>query len=132
MIGFVRGLSPQEDLNVGIIHKPATKKELKDYVKTQLSESQAWAERALIKIFEFQTDSEQETASTHCYNDVGFTGADAEILTSFAKGLIKYKRLTPKQMEITRKKMPKYWKQIIKISDPVALDKMVRTARLKK
>ena len=85
----------------------------------------------LLKIYEFQTYTEQEYGTTHDANNVGFTGADAEFLTSIAKGLIKYKRLSCKQMVFLFKKMPKYWKQIISISDSKQLEKMVRQARVR-
>jgi hypothetical protein len=48
---------------------------------------------------------------------VGFTGADGEFLTSLAKQLQKKGYLSPKQMTFVFKKMPKYWKQILNISD---------------
>jgi hypothetical protein len=47
-----------------------------------------------------------------------------------AENLKKYKRLSEKQMAIVYKKMPKYWQQIIKISDQEKLEKMVRQARI--
>ncbi|HUU87395.1 MAG TPA: hypothetical protein VMX17_06545 [Candidatus Glassbacteria bacterium] len=94
-----------------------TKGQIKEYVRTKLSTDPTWAKRALLKIFEFQTDEEQEYESTHDHNGVGFTGVDGEILASFAKQLQRRGDLSPKQMDLLFKKMPKYWRQIISISD---------------
>jgi hypothetical protein len=47
---------------------------------------------------------------------VGFTGTDAEILSSFSKQLIEKGWLSPKQMVIVRKKIKKYENQMAKIA----------------
>ena len=83
-------------------------------------------EKALIKIFEFQTADEQENEHTYNHNGVGFTGIDGQILTSFAKQLIKYKRLSDKQMDLLFKKMPKYWKQVLSISDKKQIEILIQ------
>lgn len=102
-----------------------TKKQIKEYVRTQLGSNPSWAKHALIKIFEFQTAEEQEMESTHDHNGVGFTGVDGEILASFAKQFQRKGFLSPKQMDLLFKKMPKYWKQIISISDEQKLLNLV-------
>ena len=127
---FKRGsLSTAKSLGVGVCSKKVTNVERKEFVKTKLATDIAWAQRALIKIFELQTEDEKAYATTSVDNGVGFTGCDAEILTSFANGLKKYKRLSPKQMAIVYKKMPKYWKQIITLSEDEKLDYMIRMSR---
>jgi hypothetical protein len=110
---------------MGIGHK-ITKGETKEFVKKQLSTNKIWASKALLKIFEKQTQSEQEHETTNEYNGVGFTGIDGEILASFAKQLVSRGFLTPKQMAIVYKKMPKYWMQIIKISNKEKLERQIR------
>lgn len=103
-----------------------TKAQIKEFVRTQLSTNEKWAKSALLKIFEFQTADEQVSETTREHNNVGFTGTDGEILTSFAKQL-KYKGyLSPKQMNLVYKKMPKYWKQIISVSNQMKLISMVQ------
>jgi cyclopropane fatty-acyl-phospholipid synthase-like methyltransferase len=110
---------------MGIGH-PITKKEMKEFVKKQLATNKAWAIKALLKIFEKQTEYEREAGYTREYNKVGFTGIDGEILTSFAKHYQDRGFLSPKQMNIVYKKMPKYWMQIIKISDQKKLELQIR------
>lgn len=94
-----------------------TKTAIRNCVKFKLSTSAVWAKKALISIYCLQTDDEVATQSTHSINGVGFTGADAEILTSFAQQLMKRGDLSEKQMNIVFRKMPKYWKQIVGLSD---------------
>ena len=102
-----------------------TKQATCTYVKKQLSTNKTWATAALLKIFDKQTHDEQKREMTHEWNHVGFTGIDGNILASFAKQLQSRGFLTPKQMAIVYKKMPKYWMQIIKISDTEKLKEQV-------
>ena len=84
----------------------------KDYIKTQLATNPAWAIRGLVKIYTLQTADEQASDRTSHDNGVGFSGVDANILSSFAKQVNAGRNLSPKQMAIVYKKMPRYWKQI--------------------
>ena len=95
------------------------------FVKTQLASNPSWAKRALIKIYEFQTAEEQNSQRTKDYNGIGFTGVDGGILSSFAQQFLTKGYLSPKQMELVFRKMPKYWKQVIMISDPNALQRLI-------
>jgi hypothetical protein len=72
---------------------------------------------ALVKIYDFQTEEEQSIGGTNEYNNVGFTGVDGLILSSIAKQYINKGWLSPKQKAIVMKKMSKYTRQIVKISD---------------
>lgn len=103
-----------------------TQLQKKEFLKRKLGTDPRWAKHALLKIFEFQTEEEQDHECTHDHNGVGFTGVDGEILSSFAKQLIKYKRLSDKQMALLFKKMPKYWKQILTISDEEKLNALIQ------
>jgi len=102
-----------------------TKGQVKEFVRTKLSTDSKWAQAALLKIFEFQTEDEQTMEVTCNFNGVGFTGVDGEILSSFAKQYKTRGFLSPKQMNIVHKKMPKYWKQIISISDEQKLMNLI-------
>lgn len=102
-----------------------TKTAIRDYLKEQLAVNDKWIKKALIEILSNQTDDEVNNECTSSLNGIGFTGADAEILTSFAKQLMRRGSLSPKQMQITRRKMPKYWKQIMGICNEEMLDKLV-------
>jgi hypothetical protein len=105
--------------------KQITQKERKEFVRRKLSTSREWANAALVKIFEYQTSEEKQYESTTIENGVGFTGADAPILSSLAKQFQERNSLSPKQQDIVLRKMKKYWQQIIKVSDKKKLDAMI-------
>lgn len=71
--------------------------------------------RAMKKIYTKQTADEKKYQDTHIYNSVGFSGSDANIMSSFTEYYEKYGKLSPKQMVIARKKMKKYWKQLLNV-----------------
>lgn len=102
-----------------------TKQATRTFVKEKLATNKVWATTALLKIFDFQTKEEQKAEYTKDANGVGFSGVDGEILSSFAKQYASRGFLSPKQMDILYKKMPKYWNQIIKISDEEKLKNQV-------
>jgi hypothetical protein len=86
-------------------------------IRERVGTSQTWALKALTRIFEMQTAEEQATEDTREHNGVGFTGVDAEILSSFAKQVLKGRNMSPKQMAIIYKKMPKYAKQLVMLAE---------------
>ena len=85
---------------------------VKRYFKSNLSTSAQWAVRGMLVIYARQTLSEQASSQTHDLNSVGFSGCDAEILSSFSQQVQRGRVLSPKQMAIVFKKMPKYWEQL--------------------
>lgn len=92
----------------------------KDEIKEKLMMGDVrWIERAVIAIFNKQTENEKEVESTNMRNNVGFTGADAKILTSFAKQLLKNKNrhLSDKQLAIAKRRIVKYAGQLAKIAN---------------
>jgi hypothetical protein len=103
----------------------ATKSNVLSFVKNQLATNRAWALKGLVRIFERQTADEQSSESTSHDNGIGFTGADANFLTSLAKQYMQRGSLSDKQMAFVFKKMPKYAGQIVSISDVAKLNKMV-------
>lgn len=93
-----------------------SKKELVDGLKSQISINPKKAQNALLEIYKYQTESEQEQGYTQVNNGVGFSGVDSEFLSSLAENLIRYKRLSDKQNNYLMKIMPKYANQLIRIS----------------
>ena len=94
-------------------------------LKDKLSTDYKWAITGCVRIFEYQTAEEQNMEATVEDNGVGFTGADGDILSSFAKQ-INNKRFvgSEKQMTILFKKMPKYARQL----DVIAQSKLEEQA----
>lgn len=66
----------------------------------------------MLVIYAKQTLSEQTSQTTSELNSVGFSGCDAEIMSSFSQQIQRGRTLSPKQMVIVFKKMPKYWEQL--------------------
>jgi len=107
------------------VRRKLTKRQIEDFVRQKLSTSDVWAKKALLKIYEFQTESEKESGYTHIYNNIGFSGAHSEIMSSFSVQLLSKGWLSINQMKIVRKIIPKYSRQIIMISDINKLEQMV-------
>jgi glucan phosphorylase len=99
------------------------KKDIAEYVRHQLKTNEKWAKAALLTIYEYQTKDEQLVGYTKEYNNVGFSGVDSEIMSSFAEQLINKGWLSPKQMAIVMKRIHRYTRQIISVSDMEMLKK---------
>lgn len=82
------------------------------FIREQVGYNPQWAVRALVRIYERQTADEQASQTTKVHNGIGFTGADAHILSSFAQQVQRGRKLSEKQMAILRKRIPKYARQL--------------------
>lgn len=104
-------------------------KNISAYVRQQLSTNPLWAVKALVRIFqENQTQDEQNLEATKENNNTGFTGTDGQILSSFAKQQLARGSLSEKQMALVFRKMPKYHRQVIAMSNTEQLNKLVEAA----
>jgi hypothetical protein len=84
-----------------------------ELIHRKLDASQEAVEAALIMIYERQTAEERLGRFSVQTNGVGFSKFDAEFCTSLVDQLKRGRRLTPKQLAIARKKMKRYWRQLI-------------------
>lgn len=82
--------------------------------------------RGLMVLYSFQTADEQNIGLTVEENGMGFNGADAEILTSFAQFYERTGRLSDKQLEIARSKILKYAGQIAGVANQNEREKQER------
>lgn len=82
-------------------------------LKELIGRNDTAALRALELIYNRQTKDEKFDEETKYHNTIGFTGADAKILTSMYGFYERNKYLTPKQMIIVKKKMKKYTSQLL-------------------
>jgi len=99
------------------------------FVKQQLSTKPEWAVKAMVRIFEEnQTSDEKTDQLTKHDNGIGFSGTDAQFLSSLAKQFIEKDYLSEKQVAFVLKKMPKYHKQVIAMSNAERLNDMVENA----
>lgn len=83
-------------------------------LQSKLSTDIRWAQRALLAIFRNQTADEQNESVVRYHNQMGFRCMDSIILTSFANQLQTRGSLSPKQMSIVFRLMPKYARQLMK------------------
>jgi hypothetical protein len=106
-----------------------TAKNKEVFVRNKLATDTNWALKALVRIYvENQTSAEKAAQGTIEKNDVGFSGADGEFLSSLAEQARLKGKLSDGQMKCVFKLMPKYWRQVIKMADQEKLEKMVESA----
>lgn len=97
----------------------SAKKWTKEEIRFKLETNNIWLFRGLLAIYMKQTQDEKIDAITKHENGVGFGGADANILSSFARQYSSNGFLTAKQIDLCRKKMLKYAGQLAKIANGV-------------
>ena len=85
-------------------------------LRERFAASDAWALRALEVVYAEQTADEKAAETTIVHNKVGFSGVDGEILSSFARQYAERGRLSPKQMALLKRKMPRYAKQVERLT----------------
>lgn len=97
-----------------------TAKWTKDSVKTWVKDAdvnntthRAALSRALLFLYSRQTADEQESQHTAHNNGMGFSGIDAEFLSSVAQGIIKYGSMTPKQAVHVQRRLVRYSGQLL-------------------
>jgi hypothetical protein len=83
-------------------------------IRERIRTNDAVLKRALLRLYSFQTDDEKWTGSTQDRNGAGFNGVDSEILSSFAVQLSTRGWLSPKQLSVARKLLPKYAQQLFR------------------
>lgn len=89
----------------------------KEFIKEKILTNDLWLARAVVAIYKKQTSAEQQAGYTKEFNGVGFNGVDSEILSSLAEFYKNRGFLSPKQLNIARKKMVKYVGQLTKIAN---------------
>lgn len=93
-----------------------TKNAIKEAIKKSITENDEKAIKAMLRIFQYQTESEKVTGSASVFNGVGFTGNDAEILTSFCQQYKQRGFLSAKQMVLLKRKIGKYASQLTRLA----------------
>lgn len=86
-------------------------------IKERLINNNELVERGLIILYNLQTKDEKKLFNTHHVNKKGFNKFDANILSSFAEQLLENKHLSPRQLQIARKRILKYSKQLTEIAN---------------
>lgn len=89
----------------------------KDEIKQNLQINDKWVLHGLLALYDRQTADEKATDSTRHHNKQGFSGADADFMSSLARQARSRGCLSPKQMVFARKKVMKYAGQLTKIAN---------------
>ena len=92
-------------------------------IKSLLERNDTMVCRSIVQIYNCQTDDEKLYEETSYDNGIGFNAFDSKILSSFAKFYLEKGFLTKRQLEIGRKKIMKYSKQLTKLANEQALQK---------
>lgn len=92
-----------------------TKDSLIKALKEQLATNEKRAIEGLLKIYSFQTNEEKCEGYTKEFNCMGFSSIDSDILSSFAEQYTTKGWLSPKQMNVVKKHMPRYASQLINL-----------------
>lgn len=88
----------------------------KEYIRERITTDDNALIRGMLAIYAYQTADEQRAQVTKYENGVGFNGADSTILSSFCEQYNRKGFLSTKQLNIARRKMAKYAKQLLHIS----------------
>lgn len=94
----------------------ATLKTHAQEIKANITSKPAWAERAILALYEKQTSDEQHAQDTKYNNKQGFTSSDAALLSSFAQQLKRGNHLSERQLPWAYKKLAKYAAQLARIA----------------
>lgn len=89
----------------------------KESIQELLKSNDKAVARAVLAVYRFQTEAEKSTQTTRDSNGIGFSAFDAEILSDFAEKLKRGLTLSPRQLELARKKMLKYHRQLVLIAN---------------
>ena len=90
---------------------------IKEEIKELLNNNQKAVLKGIIVIYNLQTEDEKAHSETNHNNGIGFSGIDANIMSSFAEQIIKRGFLSNKQMDIAKKKILKYAGQLTKVAN---------------
>ena len=103
-----------------------------EMVREKLGTDIKWIRRALVVITERnQTADEQASENTIYANGIGWNGVDAKILTSFASSVKKGWKLSPKQLAVAQKRLPKYAKQVLALINEKNVPPVPETFKMK-
>ena len=89
----------------------------KEEIAEKIQTNDEWLCRGIIAIYKKQEPCEISCRYTNLYNGVGFNTFDSKFLTDIAELLIEGRKLTFKQLSVSRKKMVKYAGQLCKIAN---------------
>lgn len=101
---------------MGIWETFTSDKQWQDYLQALVRDNDYALRKAVVLIYNRQTEVERSRFESTEDNGIGFTKWDAKVLTNIAKKITVDLPLTSEELSIARNKMPKYWRQLMEIS----------------
>ena len=86
------------------------------YLKNLIKTNDRALAKAIVLIYDLQTDEEKNTGKSIEDNKIGFSKIDAYELGNIAKKIKRGQSLMEAEIAKSRNKMQKYWKQLMQIS----------------
>lgn len=96
-------------------YKSMTDEQLAEHIRERLGMNPAWARRALLALYDEQTEAEKADPTFHESNGMGFSPNDQEFLSSLAEQALRNETFSQKQLGWLYTLLPKYAKQMVKI-----------------
>ena len=91
-------------------------KQWEEYLKNLLKTNNKALFKAIVLVYDSQTEEEKRTNESVEDNKIGFSKIDAKDLSAIARKIKREEILTKGEFAKSRNKMPKYWKQLMIIS----------------
>lgn len=84
-----------------------------------LQTSDLAVERALLRLYSFQTEEERQSRTTQKRNRLGFNSHDARFYSMLAERIQRGQHLSPRLLALLRKPkgISKYWKQLLQVAN---------------
>jgi hypothetical protein len=101
--------------NIHPAYKAMTDEQLKEFIRHKLESHPRWARRALLALYDEQTDAEKEDPTYHVSNGWGFSPQDQEFLSSLAQQALREQTFSMKQLGWLYTLLPKYSGQLVKL-----------------
>jgi hypothetical protein len=99
-------------------NKQWTEQDIIDLLNQEGDKGAAAVTRAVIAIYNRQTEDEKIVGDTRIHNNIGFNGADAKYLSFCASYAINTKKsLNGKHLDKAKSKIIKYRKQLLQIAN---------------
>jgi len=96
-------------------YKAMSDQELAEHIRQRVGMNPAWARRALLALYDEQTEAEKADPTFHESNGMGFSPQDQEFLTSLAEQALRDQTFSSKQLGWLYNLLPKYSKQLVKL-----------------
>lgn len=103
-----------------------SRKQWETYLKDLVATNDKALKRAIVLIYNNQTEEEKNKEESLEDNLSGFSKIDAKEMGEIARKILKGRELTDGEISKSRNKMKKYWRQLMLISKKQARDKKAR------